>query len=198
MSMPTARSLAAAFAVMAGLFLGAARSDAATTYFLVAERPGQEFHHDSFVLPLTESDDISHARDLISRGPDTVGSSIAFAKIAAGSDGINRDLLARDQHEWSWHVTEFEGFGDVGIELVDGTPTLVEDDVPGWLQNTNSSIGFWNYTVVRELPNYPAVIPPPPANAVPLPAAFPAAALTLLGTLVARRYVLRKTNKDKE
>jgi hypothetical protein len=195
MLMPTARSLAAALAVMAGLFLGAARSSAATTYFLVAERPGQEFHRDSFVLPLTESDDISHARDLISRGPDTAGSSIAFAKIAAGSDGINRDLLARDQHEWSWHVTEFEGFGDVGIELVDGTPTLVEDDVPGWLQNTNSSIGFWNYTVVRELPNYPAVIPPPPANAIPLPAAFPAAALTLLGTLVARRYVLRKTNQ---
>jgi hypothetical protein len=78
---------------------------------------------------------------------------------------------------------------------VDGTPTLVEDDVPGWLQNTNSSIGFWNYTVVRELPNYPAVIPPPPANAIPLPAAFPAAALTLLGTLVARRYVLRRTNQ---
>jgi len=195
MLMPTARSLAAAFAVIAGLFLGAARSSAATTYFLVAERPGQEFHRDSFVLPLTEEADVSHARDLISLGPDSAGSSIAFAKIAAGSDGINRDLLAPNQHEWSWHVTEFEGFGDVGIELVDGNPTLVEDDVPGWLQNTNSSIGFWNYTVVRELPNYPAVIPPPPANAIPLPSAFPAAALTLLGTLIARRYVLRRHHR---
>ena len=193
---PTARSLAAAFAVMAGVFLGATHSDAATTYFLVAERPGDEFHRDSFVLPLTEDDDISHARDLISLGPDTAGSAIPFAKIAAGSDGINRDLLAPDQHEWSWHVTEFEGFGDVGIELVDGTPTLVEADVPGWLQNTNSSIGFWNYTVVRELPNYPAVIPPPPANAIPLPAAFPAGALTIAGILVARRILRRRWQRN--
>jgi hypothetical protein len=192
MCTPTARSLAAAFAVIAGVFLGAARADASTTYFLVAERPGQEVHGDSFVLPLTESDDVDHARELISLGPDRAGGSIAFAKIAAGSDGINRDLLAPDQHEWSWHVTEFEGFGDVGIELVDGTPTMVEDDVPGWLQNTNSSIGFWNYTVVRELPNYPAVIPPPPANAIPLPAAFPAGALTIAGILAARRIFRRR------
>lgn len=186
---PTVRLFAAAVVALAGVFLVAAPSDAATTYFLVAERPGQEFHRDSFVLPLTQDDDISHARDLISRGPDAAGSSIAFAKIAAGSDGINRDLLAPDQHEWSWHVTDFEGFGDVGIELVDGTPTLVEEDVPGWLQNTNSSIGFWNYTVVRELPNYPAVVPPPPANAIPLPAAFPAGALTLAGVLAVRQIL---------
>src|SRR5687767_9069464 len=114
MWMPTARLIAAAVFLMAGVLLGAARSDAATTYFLVAERPGEEFHRDSFVLPLTESDDISHARELLSLGPDRAGASIAFAKIAAGADGINRDLLAPDQHEWSWHVTEFEGFGDIG------------------------------------------------------------------------------------
>jgi hypothetical protein len=195
MRMPTARSLAAAFALIAGLFFGAARADAGTTYFLVAERPGQELHRDSFVLPLTDSDHVSHARDLISLGADRAGSSIAFAKIAAGADGINRDLLAPDQHEWSWHVTEFQGFGDIGIELTDGTPTMVQDDVPGWLQNTNSSIGFWSYTVVRELPNYPAVIPPPPANAIPLPAAFRAGALTLAGALAVRRYVLRRNDR---
>ena len=193
MSMPVKRPFAAAcfFAWVVGL-ITAAPSAAATSYFLVAERPGQRVHGDSFVLPLTEDDDIAHARDLISLGPDQAGASIAFAKIAAGSDGINRDLLAANQPEWSWHVTQFEGFGDVGIELVDGTPTMVEQDVQGWLQNTNSSIGFWNYTVVRELPNYPAVIPPPPANAIPLPAAFPIGAVTLVAVLICCRKGFRK------
>ena len=190
---PTVRSVAAALSVMAGVFFGSARSDAATTYFVVAERPGQEVHRDSFVLPLTEDDDISHARDLISRGPDEAGAAIAFAKIARGSGGgINRDLLAPDQHEWSWHVSEFQGFADIGIEITDGWPTYVEENLDTWLRETNSSIGFWGYTVVRELPSYPAVIPPPPANAIPLPAAFPAGILTIAGMLAARRFLVKK------
>jgi hypothetical protein len=49
--------------------------------------------------------------------------------------------------------------------------------------------------VVRELPNYPAVIPPPPANAIPLPAAFPAGAMTIAGLFIARRYLLRRINR---
>ena len=192
MSRPTARALAAALALLTGVLSGAARSDAATTYFLVAERPGQAVNGDSFVLPLTESADVSHARDLISLGPDNAGAPIAFARIAAGTDGINRDLLAPDQHDWSWHVTEFQGFGDVGIEILDGWPSYVEQNRDTWLRETNSSIGFWSYTVVRELPNYPAVVPPPPANAIPLPAAFPIGAITLAGALAARRLVLRR------
>ena len=38
-------------------------------------------------------------------------------------------LVAADKPAWDWHVTRVTGFGDVGIELLDGWPTFVERDV---------------------------------------------------------------------
>jgi hypothetical protein len=162
-----------------------------TVYFEVAERPRQVVHHDSYVLGLTDAAAVSHARDLIARGPDAAGQSIVFAKIAPGGDGINRDLLAPKQPLLSWHVTEFQGFNDFGIEILDGWPTYVEQNRDTWLRETNGRIGFWNYTVTRELPGYPDVIP---SVAVPLPPALPAAAVTLAALPIAmcvRRRVAR-------
>jgi hypothetical protein len=168
----------AAVLVVLGTFcLASARGG--LVYFQVAELPGHETHHDSFILPLSDSADIAHARDLISLGPDQAGATIVFADIVAGTDGINRDLLAADQHLWSWHVTQFTGFGDVGIELLDGWPSFVEQDVAGWIQNTGGKIGFWNYTVVSELPAVPEPRPEPIPFRIPL-----LASLSLLGMVV--------------
>jgi hypothetical protein len=141
-------------------------------YFQVAELPGHEIHRDSFLLPLSNAADIAHARELIQAGPEQAGETIVFADIAAGADGINRDLLAADQHLWSWHVTQFTGFGDFGIELLDGWPSFVEQDVTGWIKNTNGKIGFWNYTVVSELPAPPEPRPEPIPLKMPLLAGF--------------------------
>src|SRR5262245_7366127 len=129
------------------------RADAFPIYFVVAES-GTPVHGDSYILPLENPDQIAHARDLIVRGPG-VGSPIAVARIAMGSDGINRDFLAPGEPLWSWHVTQFEGFADATIELIDGWPTFVEQDVDGWIANTNGFIGFWHYTVVAELSTIP-------------------------------------------
>jgi hypothetical protein len=52
---------------------------------------------------------------------------------------------------WSWHVVEFLEFADATIEILDGWPTLVEQDVRGWIDNTGGIIGFWEYTVTAEL-----------------------------------------------
>lgn len=153
---------------------------AGVSYFLVAER--EKFHGDSFVVGLSEPDHIAHARDLIARGPDAAGSTILFAHIVPGADGINRDLLSPDQRQWNWHIDEVTGFGDFGIELIDGWPTFVEDDIPGWIDNTGGDIGFWSYTIVRELPNYPSQAP-----AVPLPPAA-WAGLGMLGLIAGRRW----------
>ena len=175
----------AAVGVIALVSCFAAPALAGTVLFVVAERAGVAEHGDSFVLPLTQDADIAHARDLIARGPDVVGGGIVFAEIGAGADGINRDVLAAGEPLWDWHVTAFEGFGDIGIELVDGNPTLVQDDVPGWIANTRRTpdatrghIGFWNYTVVAELA---------PAT-VPVPAALTTAVVGIGAVVVARRW----------
>lgn len=180
------RSVVAGCVVAWCVIAGAGPALGGTVYFVVAERPGVAEHGDSFVLPLSEEDDIAHARDLIARGPDVAGASIAFAEISAGADGINRDVLAPGEPVWNWHVSRFEGFGDLGIELIDGNPTLVEEDVPGWIVNTRRTetdtvghIGFWSYTVVSELA---------PAPAVPLPASTPLGMIGLLAVVLARGW----------
>jgi hypothetical protein len=166
------------------LLSGVAR--AGTVLFVVAERPGVSEHGDSFVLPLSGPDDVAHARDLIARGPEAAGAPIVFAEVSAGPDGVNRNVLADGEPLWNWHVSAFEGFGDIGIELIDGNPTLVEEDVAGWIANTRRGesdtaghIGFWNYTVVAELDQPPTV---------PLPPALPAASLGLVAVVVGRAW----------
>jgi len=119
--------------------------------FLVAEHPGQPWHHDSYILPLGEPAAIAHARHLIAVGP-AAGQPIVVAQIAAGANGINRNYLAAGSPPWSWHVARFESFADTTIEILDGWPGYVESDVPGWLANTGGYIGFWTYTVVAEVP----------------------------------------------
>jgi hypothetical protein len=119
-----------------------------TILYLVADP--DSVLHDSYVLPLTDPADIAHADSLISEGPQELA-SIAVARIAEGADGINRNHLAPGKPEWSWHVTSFVEFAENTIEICDGTPTQVENDVPGWIQNTGGQICFWSYTVVQNL-----------------------------------------------
>ena len=121
-----------------------------TILFLVAE-PFIQHHGDSYVLPLSDPEAIAHARDLIDSGA-RIGPTIVVAHIAEGANGINRDLLAPGEPEWSWHVTEFLEFSDFTLEILDGWPGFVEQDVQDWLANTGGTIGFWSYTVVAEVP----------------------------------------------
>lgn len=147
-------------AVLWAVATGAAATE--TVYFVVGEWPGQEVYGDSYVVPIDDPLDIQHARDLIALGPEVAGDPIVVAAIEAGADGINRDWLAAGAPEWSWHVTQFEGFAFGTIEILDGYPTYVESDVDGWIENTNQSsepevgyVGFWGYTVIAELPPIP-------------------------------------------
>jgi hypothetical protein len=141
----------------------AAPEPATPVYFLVAELPGEVDYNDSYVLPLTNPDHIAHARDLIARGPQDAGTHIVVATIRAGADGINRNVRAEGQPAWSWHVTDMVVFADATMEILDGWPSFVEQDVAGWIANTcfndethtYGTLGFWGYTVVEELEDYP-------------------------------------------
>jgi hypothetical protein len=142
---------ASLLAWLAASALSAAAADGASIAFLVAERPGEVQHGDSYVLVLEDEAAQEHARALI-LDPLAAGARIVSARIAAGADGLNRDLRALGEPPWSWHVTEFVEFSDFTIELCDGWPGFVESDVEGWIANTSGQICFWQYTVVEELP----------------------------------------------
>lgn len=141
--------------------------------FLVAERPGTiDPHGDSYIISIDESQTalLEHARALVDwaeAGAMTdppEGGAIVVAETAAGADGRNRDYLAPGQPLWSWHIVGTPSFTDITAEILDGWPTFVEQDVAGWIANTNGFVGFWGYTVVDELG--PAV--PEPSTAAVL------------------------------
>ena len=141
----------AALVAVAALLLAGCGGDTATgrVYFLVAESSPR--HGDSYLLPLTEATDIAAARALIAGSPE-VG-RIVVARIAPGaSDGVavNCDLLGGGR-AWSWHVSAFLGFADSTIEILDGWPGYVEQNLEEWLRITRGEIGFWSYTVIREV-----------------------------------------------
>ncbi len=129
-------------------------------YFLVGEISDRVFYNDSYVLPLSKPEDIDYARYLITRnelGFVEGDKTIVVANLGPGRDGVNRDYLDPTFREWSWHVTEFLAFGQITAEILDGWPTGVEEGHVG-----GPTIGFWHYTVVRELgpvPLYLSAIP---------------------------------------
>lgn len=119
---------------------------AETVYFLVAEM--SPYYHDSYVLPLTDPCDITHARNLIEYGPG-IGGALVVASIDHWdpNNGINtnREYLQPGVPAWSWYVTEFMGFAELSAEVCDGWPGLTE------LGSGAGQICFWSYTVVAEL-----------------------------------------------
>ncbi|MCK4763781.1 MAG: hypothetical protein KAW12_16385 [Candidatus Aminicenantes bacterium] len=120
-------------------------------YFLVSEI--NPFHGDSFILPLTDPEDIEFAEKIVADINSTT-SRIVSARIARGSGGgsyLNKDLSSGSSRVWSWHVVEFFDFVDVTIEIQDSRPTYVEENLDRWMQQNNGMIGFWSYTVTRKV-----------------------------------------------
>lgn len=132
-------------------------------HFAVAELPDREVHGDSYVISIDQHDGhrLRHARALVDwvvAGADprsSPGATIVVANVLAGADGLNRNVLAEDEPPWSWHTTQPIEFADFTIEILDGWPTFVEQDVHAWIANTNGAVGFWSYTVVEELATVP-------------------------------------------
>ncbi len=135
-------------------FLSAAAAGDEVRWFVVSEIPPVE-RNQSYLLPLSDPDEIAQARQLIAEGPGGSVGSIVSARLVGGSDGFNRDVRAPGGPLWSWHVTELLGFADLTIELCDGWPGLVEEDVDGFIANTGATVCFWGYTITEELESAP-------------------------------------------
>lgn len=120
-------------------------------------------HHDSYIIQIDDLDTVrlNHARSLITWvqsgaiPTQSPGATIVFANIAAGADGVNRNALSLGEPLWNWRTTGPVNFVDITAEIFDGWPTFVEQDISGWIQNTNGRVGFWGYTVVREISSVP-------------------------------------------
>ncbi len=129
--------------------LPAEESGISTVYYLVSEIVPN--HYDSYILPLTGSDDILIA-DRIIDGSERI--KIIVAEIDKGSgDGVylNKDLVGPDNRIWSWHILKFENFADVTAEIYDGWPGYLEENLDNWLITKDGIIGFWNYTIIRRV-----------------------------------------------
>lgn len=129
-------------------------TEAEPVYFKVGET--EHVRGDSFIISLTDPDHIAHARALI-EDPSTITDRIVVARIVRQTG--NEEYLNKDLDKnlvWSWRVESFESFGFNTIEILDGWPGYIEEDIERWFQNTSGEndhgfIGFWNYTVLSEV-----------------------------------------------
>jgi hypothetical protein len=140
-----------AFALLASLWTPHIRGE--TVRFVVGVPDGYppEAYFDAYILPLSDPADIAHARALIQFGFG-MEEPLVVARIHGTSDGINRNAYDIFPTPWSWHVSEFLGFADLTAEILDGSPTAVEDDPELYIGPSGyGEIGFWSYTVVAEL-----------------------------------------------
>lgn len=125
--------------------------DPSLVYFLVTERSPDK--GETFILPLKDPADIAEARDLIESDED----KIVLARITTNDSdnySLNKDI--NNKRTWSWHISQFDGFADFSIEIYDGWPSYVEENYEEWVANTKGSgthgiIGFWNYSISREV-----------------------------------------------
>ena len=133
---------------IAFLTLGGCPAKDGAAYFIVGEL--EPLHGDSYLLILNDPEDIAAARAILAH-PDDATAKIVVASIEHGpGDPPNRDLL-NEAREWSWHVKEFTEFAELTIEILDGWPTYVEENLDAWFETTEGAVGFWSYTVVQEV-----------------------------------------------
>jgi hypothetical protein len=149
------RSSIKGLGLMLVLFGASIKTSGDTIYFLVSTWPGDEnFNHDSYVLPLSQAQDIDYARHLIASGQmgfvDT-DRPIVLANCLSGGDGMNRNYVDPTFREWSWHVSQFLKFVQLTIETLDGWPGWTEYQYSNSPPGEPFEIGYWAYTVVREL-----------------------------------------------
>ena len=83
-----------------------------------------------------------------------------LANVVAAKDDINRNFLDPKFPKWSWQASQFVGFAEITPEAWDGSPTQLEWF--DWSRGGQATIGFWDYTVVKELgsvPLYLSIVP---------------------------------------
>jgi hypothetical protein len=94
---------------------------------------------ETFRVRIEDPDLIAQARRILA-GEEP--QKIVTGQLAAGDGGFN--------DPWSWHILPGTvGFAEAAIELCDGKPSFVEDDLTYWL-NTVGTYCPWSAQIIAE------------------------------------------------
>jgi len=139
------------------------RGDSAEIYFLLGREPlpgGYEYGRQigSAVIGISDPDQITHARELITYGL-AAGRPFPLVRVRAGHNGINRNYYEPSLPEWSWYPYEVITFSDIILEQISTSPKRLEAQVTGSAQwDSSRPVGFDELTVVRELGATPVYV----------------------------------------
>jgi hypothetical protein len=127
------------------------KPDPDTVYFEVGEN--SLVHRDSYLLPLSDPADIEAARASIQNGESKIVIA-EISRITNPATQLNFDF--GHNRKWSWYVSDFLQFTDFSIEILDGWPEYVEENYDEFVNvtkgdNGKGRIGFWNYSIKREV-----------------------------------------------
>jgi hypothetical protein len=125
-----------------------------TDHFLVGELQGHIVRNESFVLPLTEQEDIDYARYLISRTQSGFAAgdrTIVVADVAAAKSDINRNYLEPRFPRWSWQIDRFVGFAEIIAEGMETWPGALESILWDHSDSRTITVGFTDLCVLKEL-----------------------------------------------
>jgi len=112
--------------------------------------------HESYILPLTEPEDIAFARSLLSSSPP-VGDWVIAAEIEVCNDGSNRNHNVVGAPAWSWCVSKFLGFEDMrATDPVPApsnmdNPSKIDEDPVAWITANGNVIAFTRFRLSMEL-----------------------------------------------
>lgn len=125
-----------------------------TGYFLVGEKSA--VHQDSYVIRTDDPARLTEIRSWLAKPLAERPLVLTDIKKTGNSPSAwNKDLVTKGRI-WNWEPAGEPSLVDFTIEIYDGWPVYVQENLEEWIRITqtgsgNGRIGFWNYTLIREV-----------------------------------------------
>jgi len=125
-----------------------------TGYFLVGEKSA--VHQDSYLIRTDDPAKLTEIRSWLAKPPAERPLVLTDIKKTGDTPSVwNRDLVTKGR-TWNWEPAGDIALVDFTIEIYDGWPVYVQENLDEWIRITqtgtgNGRVGFWNYTIIREV-----------------------------------------------
>lgn len=108
-------------------------------------------NNEQFVARMTDPASITRAREILQGKAEN---AILLGDVRRGSGGFNRGR----SKIWNWHLTpDSVRFADVTIELCDGTPSYLEENLDEWLVQIKQFCP-WSAEIISEVGREPLAV----------------------------------------